>query len=538
MTRSQSITVVEGHNSSYHDGGVAVLNDGSLWALSAERVDRIKHSYNSKRAYEFLMDRLKTTSATTYDYFDSRYQPFPAISHHEAHAASAYYCSGFPDATVLVLDGQGSVDAYRTASISIWEGSGSALELRESDGEVAEFHSRSLGHFYSAITYYLGFGHYDQFKTMALSSYGRAEVARRVLRQLRDDPDFCRTLFHWRFGRSWGMLEPPRFAASLKKFLGMLEDVGDDASIIGVVGSRHAHIAASAQSILEEEILGIVRRCRNSYASTNLCFAGGLALNVLANTRLVREAMYDRVFIPPFAADDGQAVGKLCLRLRQEFGIDVGQLNSAFLGPEYSASELASSLAKSRSTSFDVDRPETEDALLDLVTTSLVEGKTVAWVDGRSEAGPRALGHRSILADPRRAYVRDHVNKRVKHRECFQPFAASVMEEAVDDYFECPAASPFMLYVGYARERTKAKAPAVVHVDGTTRVHAASLTRDGRFWRLLGRFNEATGVPMLLNTSFNDAGQPIVETPDDAIVTFERMDVEMMVLGEFVLTKA
>ncbi len=275
---------------------------------------------------------------------------------------------------------------------------------------------------------------------------------------------------------------------------------------------------------------------RDRYGLPRLCLAGGVALNVAANSRIVRESGFDEVFIQPAAGDDGQALGKLLYRLHNDFGVPRVKQWDTFRGPEYSMEEAEEALNQHRAKVEWVAFSDHE-ALARDVAKQLKQQRIVALWNGRSELGPRALGNRSILADPRTPGMRHVLNERVKHREFFQPFALSVRAEDATRYFDLPGESPYMLLVGHARESAVRDVPAALHVDGTSRVHTVTVEREPLLYAILTACSRAGMPPAVINTSFNDKGEPMVETPVHAIRAFLKMSIDRMVLGSFMIRR-
>lgn len=532
MNPSIQHVIIEGHNSSFHDGGVAVFRDGDIIALSAERVDREKHSFNSAAAYEFLRSRLQFEGSRVQDFFCAEYQPFQEINHPLVHASSAFLPSGFDEAVILVAEGQGGYKHGKHVSLSVWRGDSSGLQILEANPQVGPLCVDSWGHAYSAVTYYLGFGQHDQWKTMALASYGDPSVYKGVLGDLFGDPSFVPTEFHVAFGKQWGNADPPGYLGHSERFTSLL---GPRRGHAEPINRRHIAIAAAAQRLIEDLLVEKCIAIRQKYGITNLCLAGGVAHNVHANYRIVRESGFEHVFIQPAAGDDGQALGKLLYRLHNQ-GIARWRMKSAFLGPPYDEEDIRAAIADFEAA-LCVEQVKSNDCLLDSIAAALMDGRIVAWFQGRSELGPRALGHRSILADPRRPDMRDILNRKVKHREEFQPFAASVIAEFANELWDLPVESPYMLLAAKDRGNAETTVPAVVHVDRSTRIQTVRADNDPLYYALLRRFGKAAGVPVLLNTSFNDRGEPIVETPRQAIESFLRMKLDLLVLHNFVLRK-
>jgi carbamoyltransferase len=439
------------------------------------------------------------------------------IDHHLAHAASAYHLSPFEEAAIFSIDGMGE-------DITTWfgQGRGSRIERRHC---VRLPHS--IGLFYSAVTHYLGFKPWGgEGKVMGLAAYGDPERYYPAMRKL----------LHW--------TEDGAFHLDLRYFAyhvtGEVEWVspafcelfGPAREPESEVTRREEDIAAALQRVVEDASLALVRHLHRLCPSRNLCLAGGVALNSVLNGRILREGPFEHLFIQPAANDAGTALGAALQVACGRHGIPRHEhADIAYLGPE--ASPAACEAAAAASGLF-VERPaDTVERTAEL----LAAGKIVGWFQGRMEVGPRALGNRSILADPRDPTMKDTLNRRVKHREPFRPFAPSILAERAGEYFEGIGSSPHMLLVYRVRSEQQARVPAITHVDGTARVQTVTRQANERYYRLIHAFGRRTGVPMLLNTSFNVRGEPIVCSPEDAIRCFTGTDMDHLVLGHLLLRK-
>lgn len=462
--------------------------------------------------------------------------------HHLSHAASAFFPSPFHEAAVLTMDGVGE---WTTTSLAI--GKGKELSVYK------EIHfPHSLGLLYSAFTYYIGFKvNSGEYKVMGLAPYGEPKYVQLIKEHLIDIKedgsfhldmsffDYCTglTMTNSRFETLFG--GPAR-----RPETGLTQ--------------REMDLAASIQAITEEVVLRLAKEIRTTTGQRNLCLAGGVALNCVANGKLLREKLFDNIWIQPASGDAGGAVGAALaayhLMLEKPRSIHAGDsMNGAYLGPEFSQREVEERLGKAGA----VFTAEFDEALIDSVAHALVDGKAVGWMQGRMEFGPRALGGRSIIADPRSATVQKQLNLKVKYRESFRPFAPSVLREDVSQWFQLHSDSPYMLLVADVlstkqlpmSEKQKqlfgidklnvvrSEIPAVTHVDYSARVQTVHKTTNPRFHRLISKFKELTGCPVLVNTSFNVRGEPIVCTPEDAFRCFMGTDIEMLAVGNSLLRK-
>ncbi len=447
------------------------------------------------------------------------------VPHHRAHVASAYHCSGEEDAALLSVDGFGDF-----CSTLLARGKGGRIE----DLETVRF-PHSLGILYTMVTQFLGFDRYgDEGKVMGLAALGEPVYVDRLRHVLRLVPG---GLFE---------LDPSYFTHPVYGLDMIWEDrvphVDDTFSerMIEVFGRpRHRYaeftvrdrdLAASLQALLEEGLLHVLRRLRALVPEAKaLCYAGGVALNCVANTAIRRAGPFERVYIPPAPTDAGTALGAALEAARQLTpGGGAARLASAQLGPSYSYAEIeraleGSGLRFSRS-------PRIHEEIADMIAA----GKVVGWARGRVEFGPRALGGRSILADPRRSDMREVLNSRVKYREPFRPFAASVLAEHQAEWFEAAWESPFMSYAVDVREERRGEIPAVVHADGTCRIQTVDREASPDLHRVIEAFRARTGVPMLLNTSFNE-NEPIVCSPTDALDCFAGSKLDALALEDFLV---
>lgn len=462
--------------------------------------------------------------------------------HHLSHAASAFFPSPFHEAAVLTMDGVGE---WTTTSLAI--GKGKELSVYK------EIHfPHSLGLLYSAFTYYIGFKvNSGEYKVMGLAPYGEPKYVQLIKEHLIDIKedgsfhldmsffDYCTglTMTNGRFEALFG--GPAR-----RPETGLTQ--------------REMDLAASIQAITEEVVLRLAKDIRTTTGQRNLCLAGGVALNCVANGKLMREKLFDNIWIQPASGDAGGAVGAALaayhLMLEKPRSIHAGDsMNGAYLGPEFSQREIEERLGKAGA----VFTAEFDEALIDSVAHALVDGKAVGWMQGRMEFGPRALGGRSIIADPRSPTVQRQLNRKVKYRESFRPFAPSVLREDVSQWFQLHSDSPYMLLVADVLSTkqlpmseqqkqlfgidklnvVRSEIPAVTHVDYSARVQTVHNTTNPRFHRLISKFKELTGCPVLVNTSFNVRGEPIVCTPEDAFRCFMGTDIEMLAVGNSLLRK-
>lgn len=467
------------------------------------------------------------------------------VDHHLSHAASAFFCSPFDRAAVLTVDGVGewTTTALGTAS-SV---GGATCEIRLE--REARF-PHSLGLLYSAFTAFLGFEvNEGEYKVMGMASYGSPRYEDRVRKVVRveEDGSFSLDLRYFSFHHS----AERAYSRAFVSLFGAPRDPREPFDVAGAgpaaERSRHyADVAASVQRVVEDALLKAARELRRSTGLTKLCMAGGVALNGVANGRIVRESGFDEVWIQPAAGDAGGALGAalyawhVVLGHPRRYVMEPQRyvMEHAYLGAEYADGEAVDAM---RAAGFRPEVVDDEAALVDRAARALLDGEVVGWAQGRFEWGPRALGNRSILADPRRASMKEVVNERIKFREPFRPFAPAVLEERAAELFDL--AEPerrhparFMLMVVPWREGAAERAPAVDHV-GTARLQTVRREWNPRYRALIERFDAACGVPVLLNTSFNLRGEPMVASPADAVSTFVRSGLDLLVFGNVLARK-
>jgi carbamoyltransferase len=545
-----------GISAHFHDAACCVIKDGRLVAaVEEERLSRIKHDPRLPHlAFRFCLreaglsiadvdcvayyeDPAKKLGRQLWMAFprlprggvDARrpqreirellgyHGPIHIVEHHQAHAASSFYYSGFADAAVATFDGVGE---WTTTSYGV--GSGHRVDRFE---EVQFPHS--LGLLYSTITSYLGFEvNEGEYKVMGLAPYGKPryvdQVRALVHSQRRGQFRLDLSYFDFITGdRMFSDALPALFGRPPRPPESELE-------------SFHEDVARSLQVVLEDILLEKIRYLHDRVGSDNLCLAGGVALNCVANGRIAREGPFRNLFVQPAASDAGGALGAAASAWADLTGTGLREpLRHVYLGPGFSPVSIRELLAAtpSRAESFD----GREDALLDAACQRLADGKILGWFQGRVEFGPRSLGARSILADPRHPGMRDKINALVKKREAFRPFAPAVLESAAAQHFELDGPSPFMLQT--CQVRSPLDLPAITHVDGSARVQTVSAATNPRFARLLERFAALTGCPILLNTSFNMRGEPIVCTPLDALLCFVRSRLDALVIEDCLLDR-
>jgi len=438
------------------------------------------------------------------------------VEHHLSHAASAYYFSGFDEAAVLTVDGVGE---WATTSYSA--GKGESLSIFEEVG-----FPDSLGLFYSTITAFLGFKvNSGEYKVMGLAPYGNDIYGDRLrkLIQVGENGQYRLNMRYFDFLKTSRM-----YSDELVELLGMPPRVPESE-----IAQQHMDIAKSLQVVLEEILLDKVKYLHSRVPSKNLCMAGGVALNCVANGKILREGPFENLFVQPAAGDAGSSLGAAAVAWVRLFGERPSQrdMPHAYLGPTLVNDDVYR-LLKSTGVQFDDYRGK-EDELIQFTAEQIAQGKVIGWCQGRMEFGPRALGARSILADPRDGGMREKINALVKMREAFRPFAPAVKAESATDHFALTSPSPFMLQT--CDVESLLDLPAITHVDNSARVQTVDAQVNPRFHALLSAFERLTDCPILLNTSFNVRGEPVICTPLDAIICFVRARIDFLILEDFVI---
>lgn len=441
--------------------------------------------------------------------------------HHLSHAASAYYPSPFENAAVLTVDGVGE---WASASIGI--GDDTSLKI------VKELHfPHSLGLLYSAFTEYLGFSvNSGEYKVMGLAPYGEpvyCDLIFRELINLQEDGSFRLNLACFDFLKGERMTNRrfhQLFDASPRK---------KDSTLT----KQHKDIAASIQSVLEECVFRLARHARDITGSDRLCLAGGVALNCTANGKLQQSGEFSDIWVQPAAGDAGGALGAA---LAYHYAVSpasdhtASSMNTALLGPSYEDATIEETLDRLGAPY----QKMSEQQLIAETVRRLLKGEIIGWFQNRMEFGPRALGARSIIANPMLPGIRDQINAKVKKRENFRPFAPAILQEQAEKWFHTDRPSPFMLFTAMARQETRARIPAVVHVDGSSRVQTVTPETNPIFHQLISEFHKASGCPILLNTSFNVRDEPIVLSPEDALRCMDNAGLDALAMGNYLVSKA
>lgn len=458
------------------------------------------------------------------------------VEHHLAHMASAFLVSPFEEAVCVSVDGSGD---FATAAWGL--GRGGSIDVH---GRVPFPHS--LGIFYEALTQYLGFPHYgDEYKVMGLAPYGTprylAELSDVLLPQ--SDGSFRLNLRYFRHHKErrafeWRDCAPSSdilFSPAIEELLGPKRAPSDP------LEQRHKDIASSIQAAFEEAFFALVNRAYERYQVPQLVLSGGCAFNSVANGKVYERTKFRRCYIQSAAGDAGGALGA-AMQTWHSLGTHPrsAPMDHAFWGPEFADNEIETAidqaLAAHADRAISLRRAASEDELCREVAAAIASGKVVGWFQGRLEWGPRALGNRSIVCDPRRADMKDILNRKIKRRESFRPFAPSVLRETVPQWFETDDDVPFMMQVFRIRAERRPQIPAVTHVDGTGRLQTVTREANSRYYRLIECFRDLTGVPMVLNTSFNE-NEPVVCAPREALDCFLRTNMDLLAIGNFLLVR-
>ena len=555
--------VILGVSCYYHDSAAAVVRNGELVAAAQEeRFDRVKYSsvfpiqainsclqqadlsildvdyigFYEKPFLKFarvMVEHLRSWPRSLRNFLEM--MPswledrliFPLVArqelgyegpilfykHHLSHAASSFLVSPFEEAAILTVDGIGE-----WASASWGVGRGNEIDIR---GEIHYPHS--LGLLYAIVTTYMGFPVFvGEGKVMALAAHGepsfKDEFAKLI--DVADDGSFRLDPKYFAFNRGARM-----YRRAFEELLGPPAPAG------GPFEKRHLDVAATLQDLTEDVLVRIARNLHEQTGLTNLCCAGGVFLNVMANTKVIEETPFEEIFIPPAAGDAGAAAGVASYIHHAVLGNPRGYvLPHAYQGPQYSPRRIRRLLLNQGVEFRELD----DEELCREVASRIATGKIVAWFQGRMEWGPRALGNRSLLADCRIPDMKDVLNERVKHREWYRPYGVSVLEDRAGDYFDLGRPSPYMLLVGRAVGDAEERFPSAFHVDGTSRIQTVNEEQNPLYHRLLTEFDRQTGVPMVINTSFN-LQEPIVCTPEDALACFQRTNIDTLAMGPFLI---
>lgn len=532
---------IVGFNTGHH-GGCAVIHDGKVIAISEEKINRKKYSEGYVESLFYCLKGLGITVSDIDLFVSSSYhkrlpesflgefaalgiskEKFITVDHHLSHAYTAFCTSPFEEALVVVIDGLGNT--HDTESYYIARGN-TITKVGGNSQDRSIY--KGIGRAYESFTNFIGWSAQEAGKTMGLAAFGKEKNSDVSLFKINGKEEIE------------SLLEGKYYHGAIDFIRRNDLDFGEPFSFF-----ENKDAAFFVQDRTEKIIVDLTRQLYEKYKIPNFCLAGGVFLNGIINKKILDETPIKNIYVPPCCDDTGQPFGNALYGYCTYFGnpMDV-ELKHAFLGREYTDEELVDVIEKRQEIyplPYEVKSRDYEFSKSSNISKDVAEllsrGKIIGWFQGGSEIGPRALGHRSILCAPFPAVMKDILNERIKHRENFRPFAPAVLEEEAQEYFELDRPSPFMLLVANGRPDALVKIPAVLHCDSSARVQTVSRDTDIRFYDLISEFEKITDIPVILNTSFNDSGEPIVETPKDAIVMFCKNELDYLVLGDYILWK-
>jgi carbamoyltransferase len=526
-----------------HDGGAAIIVDGKIvCAISEERLNRQRYSHGYLQSFFYCLYAANVTindiSLVVFSSYGEslpfEYQgelqglgipkdKFISVDHHLSHAYSSYFFSSFSDSLIVVLDGEGN----NSDTESYYIGEGEKI-IKIGGNDPKRNSAKGIGRTYESFTNFLGWTDQDAGKTMGLAPFANASSITIPLFEINDT----------QVGSFLAEKYEKGAADFIKKYkLPFGEPYSKGETQEGILA------AAYVQRQTEQIILELITRLVKKTGKRRLCFSGGVALNSSLNAKLIHEKIVDAVFIIPAASDRGQPIGNALYGYQQLTGSQLkNPLQNDYFGRAYSDKEIVTALQRKHSAHVRKIIPtrkifyEKQKDIAKNTAQLIADGKIVGWFQGGSELGPRALGHRSIICDPRNSSMRDILNKRIKHRESFRPFAPSCLAEFESDYFDFQGPSPYMLFVVPIKKNHLDTIPSVRHVDNTGRLQTVTRADNGIYYDLIREFYKITGVPVVLDTSFND-NEPIVETPGDAVTTFLSTDLDYLAIGDYLAWK-
>ena len=582
-----------------HDTGAALISGKRVVAIAEERLCRVKHSHNifPARSISYclkecglspadidivVIDQIGRTEGVRMREILERNTggafsraAIHIINHHDSHAAHAFFCSPFNDAAMLVIDGAGenlmtNLGILGPEHETLYSGIGNrvvqirkAMHIRR---KTRFPYTTGIGKFYALLSEeYLNFGHYNEGKMMGLAPYGDLRVFHQYpvehwVKEYNGDI-LCNPRFRFVGEETIQKKRESFFMRALRAFMRISglyrlwlrfsplgeEMVAEPAFFPEIKFEKpqrpraaplpepyYAAVARAGQEVLERAMILWGKKIKEITGAENLCVAGGVGLNIDANRRFLEEVGFKRIFVQPAASDTGIALGCALWGAHIIAGLPrFWEMKSASLGRAYSENEIAASIEKYK----DKISARCSSAITEETARLIVGGKIVGWFQGGSEYGPRALGNRSIIGDARDPEMANIINKKVKHRESWRPFAASILSEKQREWFELEHPSPFMLLAAQVVKEKRARVPSIVHVDGSCRIQSVTREQNAPYYELLSAFEKETGVPLVLNTSFNDAGEPIVETPEDALRCFLNTEMDALAIGDYLILK-
>ncbi len=540
-TNLNSNKIIVGFNVG-HNGSCTIINGNDIISIPEERLNRKKYSEGYMYSFVYCLKELGIKAEDIDLFVSSNYgeylpnefmgdfevlgldsKKFISVDHHLSHAYSTYFMSPFEEAMIIVADGQGNLNTTESYYIAKNK---TITKIGGNNSQRSKY--KGIGRTYETFTNYCGWSAQEAGKTMGLASYGKEKYPDLELYEINDEFEISSKCEGKYFHASYNFCKKNNI----------------DFDKIGL-GFDNKDAAYFVQDRTEKIIIELVKRLYNKYKIKNLCLAGGVFLNGVINNKILNETEIENIFVPPFCDDTGQSIGNALYGYYHQFNYSNRfQLKNAYLGREYTEDEILDVLEKKQIKyvlpysvkSFDFNYKKSKNIEKDTAKI-LSEGNIVGWFQGGSETGPRALGHRSILCAPYPKEMKDKINAKIKHREMFRPFAPAILEEKVNEYFELNIPSPYMLNIGQAKEENAKKIPATLHVDNTGRVQTVNKSDNDKFYNLLVEFYNITNVPVLLNTSFNRGGEPIVETPKDALVMFCNTPIDYLILNDYIIWK-
>ncbi len=484
----------------------------------------VKDRLGNRKKVASVQDELATLSGLPASTFANKVKN---IEHHRSHLASAFFASPYKEAACISIDGSGDFSTTMTGI-----GKGTNIEVLSS----LDF-PHSLGIFYTAFTQLLGFPHYgDEYKVMGMAPYGKAIYTEQLFDVIHptDDGLFALNLSYFRKGTAGVISYDEDFVPIVAPMFSdlMVKKFGAQRKREEELTQYHKDLAASVQAATEKIIFHMLQHLHKKTGLDSVCIAGGVAQNSVANGKITRNTGFRHVYIPSAGHDAGISMGAALFVQHQQLGMDKTYINSAYTGSKFSNEEIKIAVEKHGLKYEELD----DEMLFDKITDCLINGGVAGWFSGRAEFGPRALGGRSIIADPRRNDAKEILNLKIKRRESFRPFAPSILKEYVKDYFEIDEPVPFMEKVFHIKKEMHSKIPAVTHADGTGRLQSVDRDISPRYYALIESFRIKTGIPILLNTSFNE-NEPIVNNPEEAIQCFLRTNMDMLIMENILLMR-
>ena len=525
---------LEEANISISDLKTITINSKPLSVLNKKIIYTLKNFKRFKLAIKSLKNIRNKLSLKDRILAITPNKPFKGkiqyVDHHESHIASSLYYSGFEECINLSLDGFGD---FASSAWGTFKNSKNIL-----DGRV--YFPHSMGIFYQAITQFLGFKNYgDEYKVMGLSSYGKPKYEKEISRLLFNTKNGFKLNLNYFIHHNENIIKSNLnnqityknlYSQKLTDLLGRERDPDDE------INQKHIDIAKSAQTVYEKTFFNLLNDLYSKYKISNLTLSGGCAMNSVANGKILKNTFFKKVYISPNPGDAGGSVGSALISLCESKSEVDTDINYAYLGKKFTNKEIANIIKEKHiSKKFNVKKCSEED-IFENTVNFLKESKIIGWFQGRMEWGARALGNRSILADARNPNIKEIINSKIKRRESFRPFAPSILAEDTHEWFQIDKEVPFMTEVYPLAEDKKSLLPGITHIDGTGRLQTVSENNNSRYYYLLKKFKDKTGIPIILNTSFNE-NEPIVQNPEEAIDCFIRTNMDVLVLENWIISR-